>query len=226
MIPTQGIEMMELSATSRSLTLGRSVIPLQHVYTPYLAARAVGWLKVWLLGYRVLLATKHCNLLPSTWWCYCKFQNVLENRFRFVPHLLQQPHSSQRWVQDWGSYFDFVVDFQASDFPTFLRRTRLKLAAWTKAELNWNSTQKESWVNRNKAQLVKNKLRGYEETRSPCFNVLIVCFFSFCKQINPKTPTIPPMAAIRLEMCAAFSTAASSKWTQESVQQTARVSSK
>ena len=26
-------------------------------------------------------------------------------------------------------HFDFVVDFHASDFPTFLRRTRLKLAA-------------------------------------------------------------------------------------------------
>ena len=58
---------MELSATSRPLTLGRkSVIPLEHAYTLYLAARAVDWLKVWLLGYRVLLATKHCNLLPRS----------------------------------------------------------------------------------------------------------------------------------------------------------------
>ena len=58
---TQGIEMVELSATSRSLPLGRKSvallrIALKHVYTPYLAARALDRLEVWLLGYRVLLA--------------------------------------------------------------------------------------------------------------------------------------------------------------------------
>ena len=31
-------------------------IALEHVYTPYLAARALDRLEVWLLGYRVLLA--------------------------------------------------------------------------------------------------------------------------------------------------------------------------
>ena len=61
LISTQGIEMVELSATSRSLLLGRKSvallrIALEHVYTPYLAARALDRLEVWLLGYRVLLA--------------------------------------------------------------------------------------------------------------------------------------------------------------------------
>ena len=61
LIPTQEIEIAELSATSRSLPLGRKSvallrIALEHVYTPYLAARALDRLEVWLLGYRVLLA--------------------------------------------------------------------------------------------------------------------------------------------------------------------------
>ena len=51
-------------------------------------------------------------------------------------------------------------------------------------------------------------------------------FVSSCEQINAKTPTIPLTAGILLEMCPAFSTAASSKWSLESVQQTARVPSK
>ena len=71
LISTQGIEMVELSATSRSLLLGRKSvallrIALEHVYTPYLAARALDRLEVWLLGYRVLLATKHLNSSPRS----------------------------------------------------------------------------------------------------------------------------------------------------------------
>ena len=40
-------------------------IALEHVYTPYLAARALGMLEVWLLGYRVLLAAKHFQLVAA-----------------------------------------------------------------------------------------------------------------------------------------------------------------
>ena len=68
------------------------------------------WLRALMAGWRCGCLDTACCLLQntatccraqlcSTWWCYCKFQNVLENRFRFVPRLLQQPHGSQRWVQ-------------------------------------------------------------------------------------------------------------------------------
>ena len=71
LISIQGIEMVERSATSRSLPLGRKTvallrIALEHVYTPYLAARALDRLEVWLLGYRVLLAAKHFNSSPRS----------------------------------------------------------------------------------------------------------------------------------------------------------------
>ena len=71
LISTQGIEMVELSATSRSLPLGRKSVALlriaaEHVYTPYLAACALDRLEVWLLGYRVLLAAKHLNSSPHS----------------------------------------------------------------------------------------------------------------------------------------------------------------
>ena len=71
LISTQGIEMLELSATFRCLPLGRKSaalplrVALEHVYTPYLAARALGMLEVWLLGYRVLLAAKHFQLVAA-----------------------------------------------------------------------------------------------------------------------------------------------------------------
>ena len=141
MISTQGIEMVELSATSRSLPLGRKSVTLLRNCTRARVHAIFGCARSWHVGGVVAWIPRVacCKTLQFVAALSCvQLVGVIASfkmywKIAFVSYLF---HFSGLMVLkgeyktlSGGSYFNFVVDFEVSDFSTFLQRTHLKLAA-------------------------------------------------------------------------------------------------